>query len=51
MGGIYMKAILLNGQETIVGLDEKHLFVMLRLRRGVIPIFLKHFDLALEIRK
>jgi hypothetical protein len=51
IGGGYLKAILLNGQETVFGCDVKELVGRLRLRTGVVRVPSHQIPQALDIRR
>jgi hypothetical protein len=50
MGGGYLKAILLNGQETVFGRDEKELAGRLKLRTDGYRVHPQRIELAMDTR-
>lgn len=50
MGGGYLKAILMNGQETVFGSDEKELAGRLKRRTDGLRVHSHRVELALDIR-
>ncbi len=52
IGGGYLKAILLNGQETVLGRDEKELVGRLKFRTAVLGVHAHQIvEQALDIRR
>jgi hypothetical protein len=51
MGGGYLKAILLNGHETVFGCGVKELIGRLKMRAGVLPVRPERIEQSLEIRR
>jgi len=50
IGGGYLKAILLNGQETIWGRDERELAGRLKRRPEVLGVLPRYIEQALDVR-